>query len=446
MKKIRKQRKRKSLVAKFFLIVFLILMIYFVAFGAYIIYTYFNGNEDDDYFKVNSNPILNLLPEVPERTNVLLIGVDADLTRTDTIMVASFNSVSKEMSIVSVPRDTLVKIPEDRWEVMCENIPQLNPNGTREMKINAIHHYGGDDGIEFLELQLEEMLDISIDYYARVNCEGFRYIVDSIGGIEYDVPMRMKYSDPTQNLKIDLQPGLQVLDGDKAEQLVRYRKGYVRQDLDRAETQQDFLKVFISTVLSKDNIKSNPTAYINTINKYVDTNFGVTDAVKYVKYISDVNSSNIKGYTLPGSAQYIGDGSYYVLDEDLTEEMVYDIFKKPAHEQNEEVKKETSFDKEIEILNGGYTSGLAGKKQDMLQDLGYNVANIGDHNGSKTEHTKIYVKKDGQGEDLVQYFHNAKIMVDEEKTEDYDIVIVLGTEETEEMPEKQSESNSSEKE
>lgn len=445
MKNPRKPRKRKSLLAKFFLIVFSILMIYFVAFGAYIAYTYLNGNDDDDYFKVNGNPILNLLPSVPERTNVLLLGVDADLTRTDTIMIASFNSVSKKISLVSVPRDTLVKVPEDRWEKMCENIPQLNPNGSREIKINAVHHYGGDDGIEFLELQLEEMLGIDIDYYARVNCEGFRYIVDSIGGIEYDVPMRMKYSDPTQDLYIDLQPGLQTLDGDKAEQLVRFRKGYVRQDLDRAETQQDFMKVFISTILSKDNIMSNPTAYLNTIIKYVDTNMGVTDAVKYIKYISDIKSENVTGYTLPGASQYIGDGSYYVLDDDLTEEMVYDIFKKPTEEEGKEnTNVEKSYDKEIEILNGGYTSGLAAKKQDMLQDLGYNVVNIADHDGTKTEHTKIYVRKDGQGEDLVQYFHDAKVMVDEDKTADYDIVIVLGTEETEEMPDTQSEGNSSE--
>ncbi len=442
MHRSRKPRKKKSLIAKFFTVVFIILFIYVLALGAYVGYTYLNSDEGDNYFDVNKNLFptnLNIIPKVPERTNVLIMGVDADLTRTDTIMVASFNSVAKEVSIVSIPRDTLVTVPEDRWQIMCENVSALSKNSSRETKINAIHGYGGEEnGIEFLKLQLEELLDIDIHYYARVNCEAFRYIVDSIGGIEYDVPMRMYHIDTTKGkeLYIDLKPGLQVLDGDKAEQLVRFRYGYPRQDLDRIETQQDFLKVFAATVLDKKNIMSNPTAYLNTIIKYVDTNLGISDAVKYIKYVSDISPSDIKGYTLPGEATDINGGSYYIVDTEETEKLVYDIFKKPADMKSEDEEQEDyeeSFDKDIQILNGGYTSGLAGKKQDMLEELGYNVSQIGDYLGKKAKNTRIYTKKDDQGQDLKKYFIDAEIIKDS-SLKDCDILIVLGTDETEDIP------------
>lgn len=447
MSNSKRPKKKKSLVAKFFTIVFVILFIYVIALGAYAGYTYLNGDGDDDFkFSGNFFPTnLNILPKVPERTNVLLLGVDADLTRTDTIMIASFNSVTKDVNLFSIPRDTLVEIPKDRWNVMCDNVSQLKRNGSREIKINSIHSYAGEDkGIEFLELQLEEMLDIDIDYYARVNCEAFRYIVDSIGGVEYDVPMRMKHKDTTKGkeLYIDLQPGLQLLDGDKAEQLVRFRYGYARQDLDRIETQQDFMKVLAATILDKDNIMSNPTAYLNTIVKYVDTDLGVTDAVKYIKYVSDISASNIVGYTLPGESQYIGDTSYYIMDEEEAEELVYDLFKRPASEKiNDDSQVEESFDKDIQILNGGYISGLANNKKKMLEEKGYTVSSISDYQGTKAENTRIYVKKTGMGEDLAKYFVDAKVVADHSKLDNHDIVIVLGTDETESIPESSDDEN-----
>lgn len=428
-KKKRRKRRRKTLIGKFFSILCSILLIYFVALGAYVGYTYLNDNDDDDYFTANKTIIPNFIaPKVPERTNFLLTGVDADETRTDSIMIGTFNSVTKQVSLISIPRDTLVEIPDDRFRVMKENTSNLKSN---EMKINAVHAFSGKDkGMEYLELQIEDMLDIEIDYYAKVNCEAFRYIVDSIGGIDFNVEERLYYSDPTQDLYIDLKPGMQHLDGDKAEQLVRFRYGYARQDLHRVEVQQEFMKTFMATALNKDTILSNPTAYLNTIFKYVDTNLGITDAIKYIKYLSDFNSGNILSYTLPGEPQNIGDGSYYVMDEEAAEELVYEVFKK-ASTKTEDIVKEDSFGKEIQILNGGYISGLAGKKKDLLEADGYTVSDIGDYTGEKKEQTKIYVKKDGQGDDLQKYFTDSKIIADSSKTEEYDIVIVLGTNERE---------------
>lgn len=428
---MKNQKKKRSLVGKFFLTFLLILLVYCIAFGGYIAYTYLNDDADDDFFKEVETSIAEII-KLPEKTNVLLLGVDADLTRTDTIMIASYDSTEKKLSLVSVPRDTRVVIPPDRWEVMCQNIPQLDPYGSRQIKVNAIHNYGGEQGVEFLSRQLQEDLGIMIDYYVKIDCDGFAYIVDQIGGVEFDVPMKMDYDDPTpgKELHIHLQPGLQTLTGDQAVQLVRYRKGYDNQDLGRAETQQEFMRVLISAIVKKENILSNPTAYLNAVIKYVETDMNITQMLKYVPEMPSISGSNITGYTLPGEARFIGDVSYYILDDDLTKDMVDQIFfNSPAESEEESSSPENSLGKKICVLNGGYTSGLAGKKRDMLEREGYSISYIGDYDGLKVGYTRIYVSEEGEGEDLAEYFDNPEIIADSSKTYDCDIAIVLGTRE-----------------
>ena len=78
-----------------------------------------------------------------------------------------------------------------------------------------------------------------------VNLEAFRETVDLVGGVEFDVPQDMYYQDPTQNLHIDLKAGKQLLDGEKAMELVRFRKGYASQDIQRTKVQQEFLNDMI---------------------------------------------------------------------------------------------------------------------------------------------------------------------------------------------------------
>lgn len=427
MKNIKKQKKKKSLAGKFFTIVFIIVFVYILAFGAYVAYTYLNDDNDDNYFAANSNILPNMFaPKLPERTNVLILGVDNDKTRTDTIMVASYNSVNHILSIISVPRDTLVEVPADRWEVMCQNIPNLANYSSRETKINHVHNFAGEEhNTEYTMLQVEELLGVSLDYYFKVDCDAFKYIVDSIGGIEFDVEQRMYYSDPTQDLYIDLYPGIQTLDGDKAEQLVRFRT-YAQADLTRIKVQQEFMKVFLETALSKSTILANPTAYLNTVIKYIDTDFGITDAVKYIGELSNFSSDNVVGYTLPGQPRTLSDGgSYFIPDYEAIEELVYDVFEKPLT-ADEDIKPEDSFSKTIQVLNGGYTSGMAKNVSDRLEAAGYAVDDIGDYDGQKKDQTKIYVQKAGQGEDLVQFFDDAKVIVSPDNTEEYDIVIIVG--------------------
>ncbi|MDE6181582.1 MAG: LCP family protein, partial [Eubacteriales bacterium] len=372
---------------------------------------------------------------LPEYTNILLACTDKSEGRTDGIMLISYNSVSKKISVVSIPRDTKVSIPDDMWEVMVQNFPVIRNDNPSLKKINAIPNYGQDRGMEFLQTYLEDLLDIKIDYYVHFDLEGFRYIVDSVGGIEFDVPTRMNYYDPTQDFRINLKPGLQLLDGDKAEQLLRFRKnndgtGYSRGDLDRVEVQQQFMKVFFEKVTSLDSILSNPTAYFTTAKEYLDTNVSASDILKYLPELNSFDATNVETYTLPGIPETINGQSYVVLNQTEISEFSYEVFKKP-YVKPENITYEDSYDKSIIILNGSYTSGLAGRAKELLQDNGYIIGQIGDYNGTKAEETKIYVSKEGSGNDLKKFFTNSKVVVNSSKTKEfeYDIVIVLGTSE-----------------
>lgn len=433
-KKNNKRRKKKSLVKRFFRIVFSILTIYFIGVVCFFVYAYMTNDKSNPNNDSFVNKVVNKVTnQVPERTLALIACTDKEEGRTDGIMLVDYNSVNNQISVVSIPRDTKVSIPDYMWQIMVENEPLIANDNPSFKKINAIPNYGREQGMEFLQIYLEDLLDVNIDYYVHFDLDGFKYIVDSVGGIEFDVPMRMKYSDPNQDLYIDLQPGLQHLDGDKAEQLLRFRKdnynrGYSRGDLERVEVQQEFMKVFFEKVFSLDSVISNPKAYFTTLTQYVDTNFGVSDALKYVNEIKEVDVSNTQTYTLPCTTKTISGISFVIVDEQEVKDFAYEVFKKPTVNP-EDIVYEDSYDKSIQVLNGSYTSGLAGKTKDLLQANGYIVGNIGDSNSTKAEETRIYVAKTGQGDDLKKFFTNVKIMVNPQKVEEfgYDITIVIGT-------------------
>ena len=430
MKNKRKiKKKKKSLKSKFFKIVFSILTVYFVGVVGFFVYAYVNKDDENS----SNNNILNTIankiaPKLPEYTLGIIATNDDGDSRSDSIVVVGYNSVNNQITTLNIPRDTIISIPDEWWPIMVENYPIIEGDNKDMKQINVLTYYGNERGMEFLEKYVEDLLDIEIDYYAHFDLAGFRYLIDSIGGVEFDVPMRMKYSDPSQNLYIDLQPGLQVLDGDKAEQLLRFRKdnynrGYRRGDLERIEVQQSFIKAFLKKASSIDTILSNPKAYYDTLTKHVDTNFGLSDALKYVGEIKKLDIENINTYTIPNTPY----GDRVKVDPDEAKAFAYEIFKAPTVKP-EDIVYEDSFNKSIQVLNGSYTKGFASKTKELLESNGYIVGNIGDSKEPKASETKIYVASHGQGNDLQKFFKNSKIIVNKEKVAefDYDITIVLG--------------------
>jgi LCP family protein required for cell wall assembly len=223
-----------------------------------------------------------------KRVNVLLLG-NTDEELTDTIMLASFDTEAKKVDIISVPRDTYYE-REGMYGAF--------------LKINSVFHEGVYATAQAVH---NVLLGIPINYYAVIGYDGIKKIVDSMGGVEIDVPQRMYYVSAHQNLYIDLQPGLQVLDGDHAVQFIRYRKGYREGDLGRVNAQQNFVKAAIKTALGKDLVKVARTVMDN-----VQSNIAVGAMLYLAKEGIGMDMSKVDSVVLPGEAQMVHGGSFWI--------------------------------------------------------------------------------------------------------------------------------------
>lgn len=239
---------------------------------------------------------------VQDKVTILLLGIDAEDVNTDTIMLAMLDCKTKKVNLLSIPRDTRVKNP---W------------GGGGHAKINSVYIAKGMKGIIN---QVNELTGLPINFYMKISYEGFRKAIDALGGVEYDVPMRLEYHDPAQNLHIDLQAGKQLLNGSKAEQLVRARNQYPEADLTRTQVQRDFMKALIQQKATPAIITKIPALY-SQLSPYVVTNITVGDALKYIAPLAQVREENIQMFMMPGSA----DGDFFA-DTKQMEQLANDIF------------------------------------------------------------------------------------------------------------------------
>lgn len=376
------------------------------------------------------------------KLNIVVLGVDEDGTRTDTIFVAHYDSISESIELLSVPRDTRVS-PSDAVKEKVKSAGRSIPS---VLKINEVHAYAGQDvGPECTVLQLEDLLGINVDHYVKVSTASFRALVDAVGGVDMYVPRNMYKNALEPNgggIMINLKEGQQHLDGSAAEQLVRFRD-YPEGDVERVRTQQLFMQALMSKILTTDSLLSNISNLINVAYEHIDTNLSISDALKYVNYINQVDLSRITTETIPGVGQYVGGISYYLHDSNATENVVQEIFfsesEPPADEiptistnvNGEEVEETSSKDLTILVSNGSGTNGLAGQFSDLLEEEGFTVNSPSTSNDAKKSKTVIYVKTENIGNDLLEYFRDAEIVVEPLSVgTGQDIHIVLGTSES----------------
>lgn len=362
------------------------------------------------------------------KMNVAVFGVDKDGTRTDVNFVVHYDSGAESVSLVSIPRDTRISICDPVKANLEENGRAYN----QVTKFNAVHSYSGEKmGSQNAVLQLEDLLGIKIDHYVKVDLEAFRAIVDAVGGVDMYVPQDMHWDmRDTGDPLIDLKEGQQHLDGDKAEQLVRFRR-YVDGDVGRIETQQAFLNALASKVLSTETILKSLPSMISVVYKYIETDVSLTDAVKYVNYVDKIDMSKVSMETLPGVGQMVGGVSYFVHDAEETRAMVDRVFYNvaPAADGGEGAADSKAL--LIEVSNGGGVTGLAGRVSKELEDSGYRVATPTTFTGDQKPYTRIQVKEASVGADLIPFFAEAKIEVAQGGIDGgADIRIILGTNES----------------
>ena len=256
-----------------------------------------------DIFKILSN-------DKDDRINVLVLGLEN--TRSDTIMIASYDTKNKTGDVISIPRDTYV-----------DRDGYIN-NGNN--KINSVYSVKGIEGLSEIILNIT---GIKIDKYVTIDYDGVRAAVDAIGGVEVDVPFHMRYTDPYADppLDINIEPGEQLIKGDRAMEFLRFRKtnyagysGYSNGDIGRVEAQQGFVKAAIKKALS-----FKLPLVVKEVYPYVDTDFTLTEATSLAVGSIGLSAENVNFHTLPGTAQTRNGISFYILDYLATKDLIYSI-------------------------------------------------------------------------------------------------------------------------
>lgn len=240
--------------------------------------------------------------------NVLLIGVDGDGStghRSDTIMLVSAEPRRGRLSLVSIPRDTLVDIPD------------YGPD-----KAGHAYAYGG---AELTRASVSVLLGVPVQRTAVVNLDGFVSLVDVLGGVDIDVERAMYYHDPYQDLLIDLEPGLQRLDGEQAMQYVRYRSD--GSDITRIARQQRFLQAIVAKARHPESIKRWP-ALVQAGFAMVDSDLTVFDLAALLVTALRAGSDGVAAATLPGAPGTGSNGLWYWFPDEealpaLTEDTVF---------------------------------------------------------------------------------------------------------------------------
>lgn len=185
----------------------------------------------------------------------LLLGV-ADMGGSDTIMLGVFDTGAKTASLISIPRDTVVRVDG------------------KYRKINST--YSG--GAQAVADAVHDLLGVPIDYWVSVNLKAFESIVEQIGGVYFNVPVDMDYEDPYQDLAIHIKKGYQKLNGKQAVGVMRCRSCYASADIGRAATQRAFLTALAKQTITPSNA-TKVTSLINTFNKYVKSNMPLNNMV-----------------------------------------------------------------------------------------------------------------------------------------------------------------------
>lgn len=229
--------------------------------------------------------------------HVMILGVDRredDVGRSDTMMVTAVDMDQKKAALLSVPRDTRVKIDGYGYE-----------------KINHAYAYGGH---KLSQNAIENLLGVSIDHYILIDTKAFERIIDAIGGIDINVEKRMYYEDPWDDnggLVIDLYPGEQHLDGQKAIQYVRYRDG--EGDIGRIGRQQHFIKAVLAKVISPEMLPRLPKL-VEEVSSAIKTDMSLAELLEFANTMKSVHDNGLTAQMVPGQPAYIDDVSYWIPD------------------------------------------------------------------------------------------------------------------------------------
>ena len=346
--------------------------------------------------------------------NILLIGSDKRFTdkkdsgRSDTLMIMRLDFDKKRAYLLSIPRDTRVKIP-----------------GVGTDKINAAYAYGGP---KLSVKTVEKFTGMDLNHYIEIDFRGFKKMVDTLGGIEVDVKETIR--NRQKGFTMYIPKGKQVMDGDLALNYVRYRHG--DNDFKRAERQQNFLRSLADNAFRVSSLWKIPKL-IQIMSKNVETDLSIRQMTKLAGFARKLKERDIETITVPGKSGMKDGVSYVFPDEDGLEALIEAIEKGRSLGKLKSDLESGKISASIEvinvtILNGTTKSGLAGSASKSISGSGIKVVSVGNASNSDYAITEIRVGPDDSDLALKvrkELMKSAKI-VKSSKAQKSDVTIILG--------------------
>ncbi len=381
--------------------------------------------------------------------NVLLVGSDsrANLSpkdrefgterqvggqRSDTILVLRADPRQRQAAIMSIPRDLAVPIP--------------GSGSDQPQRINTAF----ERGPEGLIATIRQSLGIDIDHYAQVDFNGFRGVVNAVGGVTVYFPSPAR--DKLSGLDIRT-PGCVELDGDEALSYVRsreyqyYESGRWRidptGDIGRIQRQQDFIRRVIRKVsrAGRNPITLNSLVDTAVKNVKLDRSFSESDLLRLSKRFRSLEPDAVEMLSLPTVEAHVGGAAVLRLKQPEARQVIDHFLGRddgggPSGRRSETVPDIPPNRVRVRVLNGSGTDGQAGQAAKELADVGFNLAGTGDADGFRYEEPVIHY---GRGQEdkakLLQAYLSGSARVEEDATiQGVDLVLITGTELSEIRP------------
>lgn len=299
--KTTKKKKRRKRIFTWLVLPLMILILSATAYATFI-YKKAESVINDSYKPVKAETTREeKVDPTKDNISILLIGVDesnsrdfGEATRTDALMVATLNKKDKSIKLLSIPRDSYVHIPEKDIKT----------------KINHAHAYGG---VELTMETVQELLDIPIDYYVKMNFYAFIDVIDALDGIKVEVPYAISEKDSEdRHNAIKLKPGVQTLSGEEALALARTR--HQDNDIERGKRQQQIIKAILSKSIAVNSFSKHGKV-IEAIGDNMTTNMTFDEMKALINYGTAGTGIDIESLNLEGSDSMIDGVYYYQLDD-----------------------------------------------------------------------------------------------------------------------------------
>lgn len=350
--------------------------------AAYGAYTFFSLTRMMKSTQLREEGLLRELTPVKKSqkdpVHILIMGVDSraqdSVSRADTIMLLRAEPETGTVSLLSIPRDLRVEVP-----------------GHGKTKINHSRAYGG---AALAVHTVREFTGLPINHYVEIDFEGFKDLVDALGGVTVDVPHEVYDLKAANHVEAAarIPAGVQKLDGAHALTFVRSR-AYPKGDFQRIENQQAFLKALARQLLQPSNVVR-WRSIVESVARNVSSDMTPLQMLSLAEALKGIDPSAVRTYTVPGKPQTIDGVSYVLLDAAAWQQVrAQFIGEAPSGDVSAPVARDPSSVKVV-VRNGAGIEGVASDAARRLRMAGYDVREVGNMGSFAYDETLVVYRDD----------------------------------------------------